>query len=85
MSHYIYILECADSTFYIGCTNNIEKRLHQHNNSKRGAKYTKTRRPVVVRYTEECNDLGTALKREYELKQLSREQKLRLIESGTHK
>ncbi len=77
----VYILECSDKTLYVGCTNNLEKRLTEHNDSKRGAHYTKTRRPVVLKYKEEYQTLGEARKREAELKTWRREEKLRLIES----
>jgi len=79
--HYIYILECADKTLYIGCTNNIEKRLHEHNNSKNGAHYTKIRRPVILKYSESHASLGEARSREHELKSWNRAEKLELIKS----
>lgn len=83
MTHYTYILKCADNTLYVGSTNNLEKRLHQHNNLKQGAHYTKIRRPVVVVYYELCENLSIARKREADLKRLSRAEKLDLIKSGT--
>lgn len=79
MSHHVYILECADTTLYIGCTNNLEKRLDEHNGSARGAKYTKARRPVTLAYTEEHLTVGAALSREAALKRLTRKQKLALF------
>lgn len=79
MSHFVYILECADSTLYIGYTNNLERRLDEHNNSKKAAHYTKIRRPVTLRYHESFDDISSALKREIELKTWSREEKLDLI------
>ena len=75
----VYMLECADGTFYIGSTNNLDKRLHQHNYLKSGAHYTKIRRPVKLVYTETGFSLVEARKREYSLKQLSRQEKLRLF------
>ncbi len=78
-SFFVYILECADKTLYIGITNDLEKRLHAHNNLKTGAHYTKTRRPVVLKYSEKVTNRSRALKRESELKQLTREQKVKLI------
>ena len=75
----VYILECADKTLYVGSTNNLEKRLHEHNNSKNGAHYTKIRRPVVLKYSEELETFNAARKRENELKKLSRAQKLTLF------
>lgn len=79
MTHYTYILKCADDTLYVGSTNDLEKRLHQHNNLKQGAHYTKIRRPVVLVYSEVCESFSVARKREAELKRLSRVEKLGLI------
>ncbi len=77
--YFVYILECADSTLYIGSTNNLEKRMRAHNELKSGAHYTKIRRPVVLKYKEEGPSLSEALKREIELKKLKREDKLALF------
>jgi len=77
--YFTYILECADKTLYIGCTNDIERRLKQHNNSKRGAHYTKIRRPVVLKYKEKFETLGEARRREHEFKSWERKEKLKLI------
>ncbi len=77
--YFVYILECSDSTLYVGCTNNLEKRLKQHNESKGGAHYTKIRRPVVLKYFEEFKTLKQAMAREAELKRLKRKQKLALL------
>ncbi|MDQ3014770.1 MAG: GIY-YIG nuclease family protein [bacterium] len=79
MSYWIYILKCADNTLYIGSTNNLEKRVLHHNTAKQGARYTKSRRPVVLKYSEDCSTLSGALKREHALKKLSRKSKLELI------
>jgi putative endonuclease len=79
MQYSTYILECADGSFYVGCTNDIERRLKQHNNSKWGAHYTKIRRPVELRYAETFNDLKSARQRETEIKGWRREKKLALI------
>ncbi len=76
---FAYILECKDKTLYVGSTNNLEKRLHEHNNSKNGAHYTKIRRPVVLKYFETLDTFSEARKREVELKKLSRAEKLKLI------
>lgn len=78
--YYVYILRCADASLYTGCTNNIEKRILQHNNSKFGAHYTKIRRPVESVYVEKSGTLGDARKRETEIKRLSRKEKLALID-----
>lgn len=77
--YYVYMLECADGTLYTGITNNVEKRVAAHNAGASGAKYTRARRPVSLRYFEECGTRGDALKREHTLKQLSREDKLALV------
>jgi putative endonuclease len=77
--HYTYILECADKTLYIGSTNDLKKRLHQHNNAKAGAKYTRGRRPVILAYSEKFRTLAKARAREAELKRLTRAEKLLLI------
>ena len=79
---YVYILECADKSFYAGCTNNLEKRIKQHNGSKRGAHYTKLRRPVTLRYSEEYQTLIEARRREAEIKGWRREKKMKLINEG---
>lgn len=76
--HYVYILRCADDTLYVGCTNNLEKRLHQHNNAKNGAHYTKIRRPVNLIYSEKYITLNKARGREAEIKRMRREKKLEL-------
>lgn len=68
MPYSVYIIECADKSFYIGCTNNLERRLKQHNNSKWGAHYTKIRRPVTLKYSEEFKTLKEARRRESEIK-----------------
>ncbi len=78
--HFVYILECADKSFYVGCTNDLERRLKQHNNSKWGAHYTKTRRPVILKYSESFSTLKEARHRESEIKGWRREKKLGLIE-----
>lgn len=76
---FVYILECADMTYYIGCTNNLEKRLKEHNTSKNGAHYTKIRRPVVLKYQESYETLLEARGREATLKKLTRKQKEKLF------
>ena len=80
--YYIYILKCSDKTFYIGSTNDLEKRLYQHNNLKSGAHYTKIRRPVKIVYSESVDSYSEARKREGELKRLSRIEKLGLIKNS---
>lgn len=81
MPYFTYILQCSDSTLYVGCTNNLEKRLHQHNHAKNGAHYTKIRRPVSLLYKEEYQTLKQARSREAEIKRMKREEKLKLIQN----
>lgn len=76
---FVYILECADGTLYTGYTNNLDKRVFDHNNAKTGAKYTKTRRPVQLKYYESFETIGESLKREHQIKKLKRADKLKLI------
>ena len=77
--HYVYILECRDKTLYTGYTTDVFRRLKMHN-SGRGAKYTRTRTPVVLKYCECYANKGNALRREREIKKYSRERKLKLID-----
>ncbi len=77
--YFVYILECADKTLYVGSTNDPERRLKQHNGSKRGAHYTKIRRPVELRYVESVRTFKKARSREAELKRLTRAKKLETI------
>lgn len=79
--HTVYILECKDKTLYVGCTNNLVKRLQQHNGAKAGAHYTKIRRPVVLKYAENFRKFSRARSREAEIKRWSRQEKLRLLRS----
>jgi len=79
--YYVYILRCSDNTLYCGKTTDLERRLGEHNESKKGAKYTSGRRPVELVYTEKLGSLSKALKREFEIKKLNRKQKLKLISS----
>lgn len=78
MMYYTYILECADGTFYCGYTNDVEGRVKTHNEGK-GAKYTKSRLPVKVVYSEEYNTKSEAMKREAAIKKLTRADKLILM------
>ena len=79
-TNYVYILRCADSTLYTGWTNNLSARIKAHN-SKNGAKYTKTRTPTELVYYEKHKSKTDALKREYEIKQLSKSKKEELIKN----
>lgn len=79
MSYFVYILECSDGSLYTGITTDVPKRLDEHNTSSKGAKYTKARRPVKLLFEEPSSDRSSASKREYEIKKLTRMQKLELI------
>jgi putative endonuclease len=74
----VYILKCSDDTLYTGITNNLNKRLRAHN-SKKGAKYTRSRVPVVLMACKDGFDRSEASKMEHKIKKLSREQKFQLI------
>ena len=79
MNNYVYILKCADGTLYTGWTNDLEKRLKAHNDGT-GSKYTRARLPVTIVYFEECESKREAMSRECQIKNLTRKQKLQLIE-----
>lgn len=76
--NYTYIVKCSDGTFYTGWTNDLTRRMEAHNQG-RGAKYTKARRPVILIYYEAFETKEEAMKREYEIKRLSRKEKEELI------
>src|ERR671925_155394 len=78
--YYVYIMECSDGSFYIGITNNLERRLRAHNEGI-ASKYTRSRRPVTLRYQELCGSRSQALIRECSLRLLSRKQKQDLVAS----
>ena len=77
--YYLYILECADKTLYTGITVDLERRVKEHNESKLGAKYTQSRRPVKLVYTKKFRNRSLASKAEYKIKNISREKKIKLI------
>lgn len=81
---FIYIIRCKDDTLYTGYAKDVPRRVKQHN-SGIASKYTRTRRPVKLVYAEEHPDASMALKREYAIKQLTKEQKLALILEGRKK
>ncbi|MBP6888224.1 MAG: GIY-YIG nuclease family protein [Candidatus Pacebacteria bacterium] len=82
---FVYILQCSDDTLYIGSTNDIKRRIYEHNNLKSGAHYTKIRRPVKLVYQEVLETLSLARKREVVLKKLNRSSKLALVASYKQK
>lgn len=79
--HCVYILECKDGTYYTGYTNQLEKRIMEHQQGK-GAKYTRGRSPVVLRYVHSYETKSDAMKAEYRIKQLSRREKEALMKKG---
>ncbi|HRH31147.1 MAG TPA: GIY-YIG nuclease family protein [Candidatus Paceibacterota bacterium] len=81
----VYILKCADDTLYVGSTNDLVRRLHQHNNAKAGAHYTKIRRPVAIVYSEKCKTFGESRSREAAIKRLTRAKKMELVISAQHR
>ena len=78
---YVYVLLCADGTYYTGITTDTRRRLNEHNNTKRAAKYTRVRRPVSLVFSKRFNDRSAAQKAEYVFKRYSRAQKKRIIEA----
>lgn len=76
--NYTYIVQCSDGSLYTGWTNNLNKRIEDHNAGK-GAKYTRSRLPVVLAYYEAFETKEEAMRREYAIKQMSRTEKLKLI------
>ena len=79
--YFVYIVLCADNTLYAGITTELERRIKEHNESDKGAKYTRVRRPVTLVYSEKHPDRSAASKREYEIKKkMNRAEKLKLIE-----
>ena len=80
--YFVYIVECADGSFYTGYTTDISRRINEHNFSTRSAKYTRSRRPVKLIYKEVYDTLSEALRREHKIKKLSRRAKKALIGKG---
>ena len=81
MDNYMYIVECSDQSLYTGWTNDLSRRMKAHN-AGRGAKYTKSRRPVKLRYWETFDTKQEAMSREAQVKRLTRAQKLELIQKN---
>lgn len=77
---FVYILRCKDNTLYTGITNDLEKRVFDHNNSKIWAKYTKSRRPVELVWNQELETKVLAMKLEYKIKRMKKENKEKMIE-----
>jgi len=77
---FVYILSCCDNSLYTGITTNLERRIHEHNEGNKGAKYTRARRPVTLVYSEAALDRSAATRREMELKSLPADKKRNLIQ-----
>ena len=82
---FMYVVRCADGSLYAGVTKNLRRRILEHNYGMRGAKYTRSRRPVEVVYEEECDDHSDALKKEWAFKKLSKTRKERRIAESKNK
>lgn len=83
---YVYMVRCCDSSLYTGVTNNLDRRLREHNGEKpNGARYTRPRRPVTLVYSESVADRQSACRREFELKALKKPEKemLARVTAGT--
>ena len=83
MSHYVYLVECSDGTLYTGYAKDVQQRVAVHNAGK-GARYTRSRLPVILLTSWHFPTKSAALKREYQIKQLTRQQKLELNKSSVH-
>ena len=79
MAYFAYILRCRDGTLYCGSTPDLEKRLHEHNHLKTGAKYTRGRRPVELAHSEPFETLSEARKRENAIKKMAKKEKEALV------
>jgi putative endonuclease len=76
---YVYMVRCSDGTLYTGITNDLEKRIEAHNSDKDGARYTRSRRPVKLIYSEESGAKSAAAKLEYKIKKMTRAKKMKLV------
>ena len=81
MSYYVYIVRCNDNSLYTGITTDINRRIREHNETKKGAKYTKSRRPVSLVYSALIGDRSSAQKEEYRIKKLSKIKKQKLVDN----
>ena len=81
MSYYVYIVRCSDNSLYTGITTDINRRIREHNETKKGAKYTKSRRPVSLVYSALIGDRSSAQKEEYRIKKLSKIKKQKLVDN----
>ena len=81
----LYVVRCSDGSLYTGVTNNLKRRILEHNYGMRGAKYTRSRRPVEVVYEENCTSHSDALKKEWAFKKLSKAKKERRVAESKNK
>ena len=79
VSYSVYLLQCADGSYYCGYAKDLAVRVIEHNTSNKGAKYTRGRRPVKLVWNERCGGISEALKREHQIKRLTRQQKEALV------
>ena len=79
---FVYILRCADGSYYTGITTDLNRRAEEHNGARSGARYTRSRRPVELVYSEICAHRSAAAKREYAIKRLSQLKKIELVNAG---
>jgi putative endonuclease len=79
INFYLYIVKCADQTLYTGITVDLLRRVKEHNSTRRGAKYTRSRRPVRLVYSKKFRNRSLAAKAEYRIKKLSRKEKNNLL------
>ena len=82
---FVYILRCSDGTLYTGITTDVARRVAEHNSPDKGAKYTRSRRPVERVYDKAAKSKSEAYKEEYRIKKLSRKKKLELIQKEEHR
>jgi putative endonuclease len=82
---FVYMLRCADTSLYTGITTDLERRMREHNDVRKGAKYTRARQPVVIVYSKKVHNRSEASTEEASLKKLSRREKLELIERSRQK
>jgi putative endonuclease len=75
----LYIVRCADRTLYTGITTDIERRMHEHNTSPKGARYTRSRRPVTLVYSKRYRTRSTASRAEAAMKRMTRQEKIRMV------
>jgi putative endonuclease len=81
---WVYLIECADNSLYCGITTDCSRREWEHNHSKKGAKYTRSRRPIIMVWNKKCDSRSEASKLECSIKKMNRQDKLNLIQCKTN-